>query len=183
MAHRTLHDPIGALIRWLDNDEFWLADNRPKITHFPQTAEASPIYEKAGSIVGIKPAGIGDGQGQLVQGRYRSIRIDAIATGKDDWCAWNLGLFMNEAILASRGANMAPYEYPENSGVFYNTKFINIIQSGGPSPFQDAPGGKLNWRHVLYVYAVNFTAIEPVANIKAGHTLQAVTAGATVAQA
>ena len=87
MPPTTLHDPVGALIQWLKNDQpapdnFWPAsfDTVPAITYYPQTKEGAPIYEKSPLVIGIKSAGIGSGAGQLAMARYRSIRIDAIAS-------------------------------------------------------------------------------------------------------
>ena len=153
MAPDALPDPVIGLIEWLDDDDFWLAAKRPKITHYPQTPEASPIYEKAALVVGIKSAGIGSGDGQLAMARYESMRIDAVASARNDFEAYQLGKFMHAAILGVRG-RCVECEY---QGIDYDTRFVNIYQSGGPSPFQDAPGGKAHWRSVLYVYNVNFT--------------------------
>ena len=93
MPPTTLHDPVGALIQWLkdldpdDPRDFWpdeFGDDGPAITYYPQTKEGAPVYEKSPLVIGIKPAGIGSGAGQLAMARYRSIRIDAIASAEND---------------------------------------------------------------------------------------------------
>ena len=163
MAPTTLHDPVGALIQWLkdEDNDLWPANFTPIVTHFPQTSEAGQINEKSRLVVAVKSAGIGSGAGQLAMARYRSIRIDAIASAETDWQAWNLGLFMNEAILSARGANLDTYDY---DGITYDTKFVNLVQTGGPAPFdpvpfqsRGTPGRGPDYRSVLYVYNVNFT--------------------------
>ena len=180
MGPDLLSDPVVGLIDWLSKDEnegdFWLPGKVPRVTYYPQTPEASPIYEKSPLVVGIKSAGIGSGNGQLAMARYESMRIDAVASAHNDWEAYRLGKLMHRAILRVRGKTVGGAD----QGIEYTTRFVNIYQSGGPAPFQDAPGGNLNWRSVLYVYNVNFTTFKQY--IKVDHALQNVMATATVEQ-
>ena len=170
MAPTILPDPVIGLIQWLkdkdpnDPQDFWPAGVDPYIDFYTQASPNQQFEQEAKSAVRIKPSGIGAGTGQLTLGRsYESMRIDAIASHRNDWEARQLGLFMHEAILKVRGRLVRC----SHGGIVYDTKFVNIYQSGGPAPFEDAPTGRSHWRSFLYVYNVNFATIPP-RPVKAG---------------
>lgn len=164
MAPGALPDPVIGLIQWLKTDPemigFWPANFRadePFVTYYPQTKEAVPVYESSPRVIGIKPAGIGAGTGQLAMARYESMRIDAVVSAHSDFAAYQLGKFMHDAILQVRG-RCVECEY---QGIDYDTRFVNIYQSGGPAPvprfFADRQEPDLHSRSILYVYNVNYT--------------------------
>ena len=75
------------------------------------------------------------------------MRIDCMNYGKTDFEAWRLGLLSHNAILSARRKQIS-YTH---DGIDYETLFVAITQSGGPSPLRDQD---TDWPAVLYVYNI-----------------------------
>ncbi len=153
MTTLTISDPIGALVAWLKQDEQRaLIGADTYVTTLPLRSQALPIIFKLPATIALKSAGSGSGMGHDEQAPYASIRVDVLALARTDFKAWRLGLLAHRAILKARNKKVG-YDH---DGIDYKTRFITIVQTGGPLPLTDET---TRWPAVLRVFNVEASEV------------------------
>ena len=146
-----LSDPVNAMVNYLKGHDLIRHTGRCEYVTSPLlTQEDLQLGVHSPPVIAMKSSGLGDGQGHEEQAPYRSMRIDAVAYNETDFEAWKLGLLMHRAFLSALRKRVQ-YTY---DGIEYDTRFITVLQSGGPIPFRDEI---TFWPSVLYVFNITCT--------------------------